>query len=271
MLWQGWGCPARSWPRGFNSHHGNSDLHQVHLTSICDTNAWGKRERMSEQKQRRRFHFNREATVPKHPKHSGVQSWGRQELLNAITWGHFTKAQNYWKEYHLHFAGEEMSWESWQSPRPPILTTLFSALPLSSWVPSTPSFPIEKLTQLGNPVKRIQLQGESMCSMRGLRWSSGTVSDRHSLVELSPWCRRTPAGKEHQSQQSGCRHPRSPLQKWDAVIPSRWHLFQYFLSATKSYCHYNITSWWAYYNFLDYILSDISYILGLLLPGTLIS
>lgn len=52
MLWQGWGCPARSWPRGFNSHHGNSDLHQVHLTSICDMNAWGKRERMSEQKQR---------------------------------------------------------------------------------------------------------------------------------------------------------------------------------------------------------------------------
>lgn len=58
--------------------------------------------------------------------------------------------------------------------------------------------------------------------------------------------------------------------KLETVTLSLRHLFQYSLSATKGYCHYNITAWWAYYNSLDYILSDVSYILGLLLPGTLI-
>lgn len=44
-----------------------------------------------------------------------------------------------------------------------------------------------------------------MRSLRGVGWSSGTVSDRHSLVELSPRCRRTPPEKNTKVSSQGVR------------------------------------------------------------------
>lgn len=85
-------------------------------------------------------HFHGEVTMPKHLERSGVQSWGRQELLNTLPGIISKRAENYGKCYHFHFTGEEMSWESWlKPPAPLILTTLFSALLLPSKMLSSPS------------------------------------------------------------------------------------------------------------------------------------
>ena len=106
-----------------------------------EKNEWTKAER-------KRFHFDREATAPTHPEHSGVRSWGRQaaECNYLVT---FRKSPKLLKRISPSFCRRRNRLGALtEPPRPPILTTLFSALPLSSWVP-TPFFPSRKINLTG--------------------------------------------------------------------------------------------------------------------------
>ena len=170
--------------------------HQVHLTNICDMKAWGKRKRMSERKQRGSAFISTEKQQRPRTRNTQVRGAGAGRLLNAITWWHFAKAQSYWKEYHLPFAGEEIGWERWQSRPAPRFWPHSSQPCLCLPGCPHPFFPSRKINLTGKSGKEDSIAEGAQVQLK----RSGVVFRNRFWLPYPGWAFSTMQSYTHQKR-----------------------------------------------------------------------